>query len=84
MPSRRRPWSPVVEVKDGKLGGFAICGRDGKWVWADAVIDGKTVVVSSAAVAEPVAVRYAYSSNPVSANLYNKTGLPASTFTTEE
>ncbi len=76
--------APVVEVKDGKLGGFAIRGRDGKWVWADAVIDGKIVAVSSAAVAEPVAVRYAFSSNPVSANLYNKAGLPASTFTTEE
>ncbi|NQT35881.1 MAG: sialate O-acetylesterase [Planctomycetes bacterium] len=67
----------------GKLEGFAIAGTDKKWVWADAVVDGATVVVSSPDVKEPVAVRYAFSMNPDKANLYNKEGLPASPFRTD-
>ena len=75
--------APTVEDKDGKLTRFAIAGADKQWVWADAVIDGNTVVVSSAKVPEPVAVRYAYSCNPAGANLYNKEGLPALPFRTD-
>ncbi|WP_417734722.1 sialate O-acetylesterase [Rosistilla oblonga] len=71
------------EVKQGKLARFAIAGADKKWHWADATIDGDTVVVKSAEVAEPVAVRYAYSMNPEGANLYNKEGIPASPFRTD-
>jgi sialate O-acetylesterase len=72
-------------VKDNaKLKGFAIAGEDKKWVWADAVIDGQTVVVSSPEVPKPVAVRYAYCTNPEGANLYNNEGLPASPFRTDE
>ncbi|MCX6345434.1 MAG: 9-O-acetylesterase [Armatimonadetes bacterium] len=72
-------------VKDNaKLKGFAIAGEDKKWVWADAVIDGKTVVVSSADVPKPAAVRYAYSMNPEGCNLYNNEGLPAAPFRTDE
>lgn len=66
-----------------KLQGFAIAGADRKFVWADAMIDGKTVVVSSSQVAKPVAVRYAWAINPV-CNLYNRTGLPASPFRTDD
>jgi sialate O-acetylesterase len=73
---------PVVEDKDGKLKWFAIAGETKRWVWADAVIDGKTVVVSSPEVRDPVAVRYAYIQNPDGANLYNRDGLPASPFRT--
>jgi sialate O-acetylesterase len=75
---------PVQEVKHGALKRFAISGEDGKWHWADAKIKGKTVVVSSDEVAEPVAVRYAYTMNPDGCNLYNKAGLPASPFTTDD
>lgn len=64
------------------LKGFAIAGADRKFVWADARIEGDTVVVSSPQVAEPVAVRYAWADNPV-CNLYNKAGLPASPFRTD-
>ncbi len=67
-----------------KLEGFAVAGADKKWVWADAVIDGSAVVVSSAEVKEPVAVRYGFSTNPDKANLYNKEGLPASPFRTDD
>ncbi|MBO7721941.1 MAG: sialate O-acetylesterase [Kiritimatiellae bacterium] len=69
----------------GKLRGFAVAGADRKWHWADAVIDGKDVVVSSAEVPAPVAVRYAHRANPMGdCNLYNKEGLPASPFRTDD
>ena len=70
-------------AKDGeKLTGFAIAGVDKKFYWADAIIDGETLVASSSNVPEPVAVRYAWSTNPV-CNFYNKAGLPASPFRTD-
>lgn len=62
---------------------FAICGSDKKYVWAKAKIEGNKVVVWSDAVKNPVAVRYAWADNPEGANLYNKEGLPASPFTTD-
>lgn len=64
------------------LKGFAIAGEDKKFVWADARIEGPAVVVSSPQVKDPVAVRYAWASNP-NCNLYNKAGLPASPFRTD-
>lgn len=70
-------------AKDGALKGFAIAGEDRKFVWADAKIDGDAVVVSSAAVPNPVAVRYAWANNP-EATLFNKEGLPAGPFRTDE
>ena len=65
------------------LADFAVAGRDGRFVWADARIDGVTVLVSSAAVPNPVAVRYAWQDNP-QASLYNREGLPASPFRTDD
>ena len=66
----------------GPLTGFAVCGADRKFVWADARIKGDCVLVSSPAIKNPVAVRYAWASNPV-CNLVNKSGLPASPFRTD-
>lgn len=66
----------------GGLRGFAIAGEDRKFVWANAEIDGDSIVVSSADVAEPVAVRYGWANNP-DCNLYNEAGLPASPFRTD-
>lgn len=63
-----------------KLQGFALAGADGKFQWADAVIDGDSVMVSSPSVPKPVAVRYAFASNHRWANLFNKDGLPAVPF----
>lgn len=68
---------------DGPLKGFAIAGKDRKFVWADAVIDDDTVLVSSAAVPEPTAVRYGWADNPA-VSLYNAEGLPASPFRTDD
>jgi sialate O-acetylesterase len=70
-------------AKGGKLEGFAVAGKDQAFVFADAQIAGKTVVVSSPDVKDPVAVRYAWASNP-DCNLYNSAGLPASPFRTDE
>lgn len=71
-----------LEAKGDKLTGFAIAGEDRKFVWANAEIDGETVVVSSDQVPNPVAVRYAWANNPA-CNLYNKAGLPAGPFRTD-
>jgi sialate O-acetylesterase len=58
---------------------FAIAGKDHKFVWAEAVIDGDSIVVSAPSTPEPIAVRYAWDSNP-QACLYNGAGLPAVPF----
>lgn len=67
----------------GPLKGFAIAGEDRRFVWADAHIEGDTVTVSSPTILKPVAVRYGWANNPV-ANLYNRAGLPASPFRTDD
>lgn len=68
--------------KGDQLKGFAIAGADKKFVWAEAKIVGNSVIVSSPAIAKPVAVRYGWGSNPPT-SLYNKAGLPASPFRTD-
>jgi sialate O-acetylesterase len=66
-----------------KLTGFAVAGEDQKFAWADAKIEGNdTVVLKASAVEKPVAVRYAWASNP-DANLYDRAGLPATPFRTD-
>ncbi|MBM3239904.1 sialate O-acetylesterase [Candidatus Poribacteria bacterium] len=71
-------------TKNGEqLIGFAIAGANPKFVWAEAKIDRDTVVVWSDQVPQPMAVRYAWADNPV-CNLYNKAGLPASPFRTDD
>ena len=59
-----------------------IAGADGVYHWADAEIDGDTVVASSDKTTKPVHVRYGWSKNRTWANLFNKDGLPALTFQT--
>ena len=66
-----------------RLEGFAIAGNDGNFVWADAVIDGDTVVVSSPEIKKSAAVRYAWELFPL-CNLYNGAGLPTSPFRTDD
>jgi sialate O-acetylesterase len=62
---------------------FSIAGADRVWHWADATLDGATIVVSSPAVAAPVAVRYAWQSNP-RATVFNGAGLPAAPFRSDD
>lgn len=66
--------------KYGYLKGFEVAGADKVFHFAKAEIVGDSVVVSSAAVPEPVAVRYAWTNAPVEANLYNADGFPAAPF----
>ncbi|UOG75415.1 sialate O-acetylesterase [Hymenobacter tibetensis] len=72
-----------VKGSNGVLKGFAVAGADKKFHWATAKLEGQQVVVSSEAVPTPVAVRYAWASNP-EATLYNREGLPAAPFRTDQ
>lgn len=69
-------------VRGDKLGEFSIAGKDHQWQWADAKIEGDSVVLLSPLVREPVAARYAWQSFPI-ATLYNGAGLPAVPFRTD-
>jgi sialate O-acetylesterase len=69
----------VLNSPGSSLQGFAICGEDQKWIWADAKIDGDTVLVWSADIPQPKYVRYAWADNPT-CNLYNAAGFPAVPF----
>jgi sialate O-acetylesterase len=71
-----------LQAKGGELKGFAIAGEDKKFVWANAKIDGNTIVVSAEGITNPTSVRYAWGNNP-QATLYNKEELPASPFRTD-
>lgn len=88
MTATRENYGPVKETPGSKVGQLAIAGIDPAdaskkkliWAWADAVIDGDTIVASSPEIKAPVAVQYANSNRPTGANLFNKDGLPASPF----
>jgi sialate O-acetylesterase len=72
-----------LATRDGEtLTGFAVAGEDRQFAWAEARIEGDTVVVRSDLVREPAAVRYAWADNP-ECNLVNREGLPASPFRTD-
>ena len=72
-------------VRNGKRPGhFAVAGEDMQFVWAQARIRGSRVIVRSREIKRPVAVRYAWADNPVGANLYNREGLPAAPFRTDQ
>jgi sialate O-acetylesterase len=72
-----------LETRGGDLKGFIIAGEDRVWHEAKAEIRGEQVEVTSDAVAKPVAVRYGWAKFP-EVNLYNKEGLPASPFRTDQ
>ncbi len=92
--SQKRRWRKIVlefsnigsglKTTDGRaVVGFSIAGKDGSFVWANAKIKGKRVIVSSPQVKHPVAVRYAWGANP-DCNLTNSSGIPASPFKTDQ
>ena len=76
--------SGLVSNDSEALSEFAIAGEDKKFVWANAKIEGDKIIVSSDAVPQPKHVRYAWADNPDNPNLYNKEGLPASPFRTDQ
>jgi sialate O-acetylesterase len=73
----------LVEAKDGELKGFTIAGPDMKFHPAHAETKGNTVVVWSDEVEKPAAVRYGWANFP-ECNLFNKDGLPATPFRTDQ
>ena len=80
MIGSKTAYLPTTEVVGGTLQRFVIADSSGTWYAADSIINGNAVEVSSASVATPTKVAYAYWINPSGANLYNKDGLPASPF----
>jgi sialate O-acetylesterase len=73
----------LTKDKYGYIRGFAIAASDNKFRWAKASIKDNTVIVSCDEVIKPVAVRYAWSDNPGTIDLYNTVGLPAVPFRTD-
>jgi len=70
-------------VKGDKLEEFSVAGKDHKWHWAEAKIEGDCVIVASKDVPEPIAARYAWQANP-RATLFNAADLPATPFRTDD
>ncbi len=79
------PWvaDGNTQLPADKLVGFYVAGSDGKWFEAKAAIEGDSVIVSSPEVSAPAAVRYGWANSP-RANLYNREGLAASPFRTDD
>ena len=70
--------------KYGYLRGFEIAGADHVWHYAKAAIEGSTVVVWQDSVSGPVAVRYGWMDDALEDNFFNKDGLPAPPFRTDQ
>ncbi|MBT1697586.1 beta galactosidase jelly roll domain-containing protein [Fulvivirgaceae bacterium PWU4] len=74
----------ITRDKYGYVRGFQVAGEDRKFYWAKASIEGDKVIIMCKEVAQPVAVRYAWSNNPGPLDFYNKEGLPATPFRTDQ
>jgi sialate O-acetylesterase len=68
-----------LQIHGTTLTGFEVAGEDGHFQAANVRIDGNTLLVQSAAVREPIAIRYGWANSP-NCNLFNREGLPASPF----
>lgn len=83
MTGKKSGLDPVEATEGADLARFSLQDQEGNWHWAQAKIDGDTVLVWHDEVTDPQHVRFGYESNPAGINLYNKEGLPASPFTTD-
>lgn len=82
MVAKKEGFPPPVPQPDAAIQWLSIQSKDGTWHWAKGRIDGAELIVSSEDVAEPVAVRYAYTQHPQGHLLYNKEGQPVGPFST--
>lgn len=73
---------PPTPTPNAKLQWLSIQAQDGSWHWADAIIDGSELIVYAEHVKTPIAVRYAYTAQPLGHLLYNMDGMPVGPFTT--
>lgn len=79
----RFDYADGLRTKDsGPPKGFAICGPEHKWTWADGKIEGKEIVLWSDQVPNPIAIRYVWEANPV-ISVENSAGLPLRPFRTD-
>ena len=76
--------SGLVTNDGGEPAEFAIAGADKKFVWGKAKIENDQVIVWHEDIKDPKYVRYAWADNPVNPNLFNREGLPASPFRTDQ
>jgi len=77
--------SGLMGSREKALDAFALSADDRAWYWAEAKIEGDSIVLASSKVSKPVAARYAWAMNPSQRNLlYNKEGFPASPFRTDD
>jgi len=74
----------IARDRYGYLKGFELAGADKQFYWATAIIEKNRIIVTSEKVLQPKAVRYAWSSNPSDANLYNLEGLPAAPYRSDD
>jgi len=78
------PKGLMAKDKYGYIRGFEVAGSDHKFYYAQAqIVDGDKVKVWCDKVAQPVAVRYAWTDAPLEANLFNVEGFPVSPFRTD-
>ena len=82
MVAKKEGFPPPVPTPDAAIQWLSIQAKDGTWHWADGKIDGSDLIVSNKNVAEPIAVRYAYTQHPSGNLLYNKEGQPVGPFST--
>lgn len=75
--------SNMIFKGEGAHQNFAIAGADKKFVWAKTKIEGNKVILWHPEISNPVAVRYAWATNPAGTKLFNSEGLPASSFRTD-
>lgn len=80
MVARKEGLDPPIESESRVLSHFELANNSGRWFAAEATIVGDAVLVHSESVLKPVAVRYACQGAPPNANLYSRSGLPASPF----
>jgi sialate O-acetylesterase len=74
----------VAAGSDGVLRGFAVADDSRQFRPANARIQGGKVIVSHPDIKHPAAVRYGWLDNPEQSNLFNRSGLPASPFRTDD
>lgn len=82
MVAKKDGFPPPVPTPEAAVQWLSIQAKDGTWHWAEGRIDGSELIVSSKKVAEPIAVRYAYTQHPNGHLLYNKDGQPVGPFST--
>ncbi len=73
---------PPKPMPNAKLKWLSIKDKNGSWHWAESKIEGSELIVSAPAVKEPIAVRYAYTTQPYGPLLYNTDGMPVGPFST--